>query len=53
VIYQLAFEKLKTAVASTPILRLLDFEKPFKIHVDASDKAIGGVLVKEGHLIVF
>lgn len=52
-IYQLAFEKLKTAIASTSVLGLLDFKKPFEVHVDALDKAIGGVLVKEGHLIVF
>jgi hypothetical protein len=34
-------------------LGLPDFEKPFKIHTDASDRAIGGVLVQEGHPIAF
>jgi len=42
---QQAFEKLKTTVASTPALGLPDFEKPFKMHIDASDRAIDGVLV--------
>ncbi|KAB5520150.1 hypothetical protein DKX38_024469 [Salix brachista] len=48
-----AFEKLKTVVASTPVLGLSDFEKTFKVHTDASDKAIGGVLVQDGHPIAF
>jgi hypothetical protein len=34
-------------------LGLPDFEKTFKVHTDASDRAIGGVLVQEGHPIVF
>jgi hypothetical protein len=40
-------------VASASVLGLLDFEKPFEVHTDASDRAIGGVLVQEGHLIAF
>ncbi|KAF7143242.1 hypothetical protein RHSIM_Rhsim05G0156800 [Rhododendron simsii] len=50
---QEAFEKLKVAVASEPVLRLPDFELPFEVHTDASDKAIGGVLVQEGHHVAF
>jgi hypothetical protein len=50
---QQAFEKLKTAVASAPVLGLPDFEKPFEMHTDASDRAIGGVLVQEGHPVAF
>ena len=50
---QQTFEKLKIAVASAPVFGLPDFEKPFKVHIDASDRAIGGVLVQEGHLIAF
>ena len=36
---------LKAAVASEPILRLPKSNKPFEMHTDVSDKAIGGVLV--------
>jgi hypothetical protein len=50
---QQAFKKLKTAVASAPVLGLPDFEKPFEVHTDASDMAIDGVLVQEGHPIAF
>ena len=51
--YQVAFEKFKSAVASKPVLKLLDFELPFEVHTDASDRAIGGVLVQEGHPLAF
>ena len=44
-----AFQNLKNAIASEPILKLPDFELPFEVHTDASDKAIGGILVQEGH----
>jgi len=51
--YQEAFEELKVPVASEAILRLLEFEKPFEMHTDMSDKAIGAMLVQEGHPIAF
>ena len=41
---QAAFEKLKEAVCSQPVLQLPDFTKPFEIHTDASDQAYGVVL---------
>ena len=50
---QEAFEKLKVAVLSEPVLHLLNFELPFEVHIDASDKAIGGVLVQEKHLVAY
>ncbi|XP_047253596.1 uncharacterized mitochondrial protein AtMg00860-like [Capsicum annuum] len=40
-----AFQMLKKDIASKPILKLLDFELPFELQTDASDKAVGGVLV--------
>ena len=36
-----AFQNLKNAIASEPILKLPDFELPFEVHIDASNKAIG------------
>jgi hypothetical protein len=35
------------------VLGLLDFEKPFEVHTDASNRSIKGVLVQEGHWIAF
>lgn len=35
------------------MLNLLDFGIPFELHNDASDRAISGVLVQEGHLVAF
>ena len=42
---QEAFNKLKVVVVFESVLKLLDFEKPFEVHTDASNRAIGGVLV--------
>ena len=42
--FQEAFDKLKSAVVSELVLRLLDFELPFKVHTNAFNKVIGGVL---------
>lgn len=50
---QEAFEKLKVVVVSEQILTLRNFELPFEVHTDASNKAIGGVLVQKGHPVAF
>ena len=50
---QEVFEKLKAVMSSELVLRLLNFELPFKVHTDSSDKAIGGVLVQEKHLVAY
>jgi hypothetical protein len=46
-----AFGTLKGILVKAPVLKLPDFDKEFEIHFDASDFAIGGVLVQEGRLI--
>jgi len=48
-----AFETLKGILVKTLMLKLLDFDKDFEIHSDASDFAIGGVLVQEGRSVAF
>lgn len=42
-----SFTQIKQALVSAPILTSPDFSKPFIIQADASDVAIGGVLVQE------
>lgn len=48
-----SFEDLKQAVIDDPVLQLPEHTKPFEVRTDASDYAIGGVLVQEGHPIAY
>jgi hypothetical protein len=48
-----AFETLKQALVSPPVLKLPEFDKPFTVVVDASDKAVGGILLQENRPIAF
>jgi len=48
-----AFETLKGILVKVPVLKLPDFDKDFEIHSDASDFAIGGILVQEGRPVAF
>jgi hypothetical protein len=43
--HQTAFEALKQALVSTPMLALPNFARPFVIEIDASDSRIGAVLM--------
>ncbi|VDI61165.1 Hypothetical predicted protein [Mytilus galloprovincialis] len=45
---QKAFETLKTALTSTPVLKFPNFNKPFIISCDASGSAIGYILSQFG-----
>jgi len=42
-----AFLELRQAMVEAPILKMPDFHKPFLIRTDASDEAIGGVLLQK------
>lgn len=50
---KVAFDDLKKRMVTTPILKLLGFERPFEVHIDASDFATGGVLMQDGHLVAY
>lgn len=48
-----AFNKLKLALTSAPILALPDLQQPFVIETDASGIGIGAVLHQKRHLIAY
>ena len=41
-----AFEQLKEALISAPVLAVLNRDQPFQVHTDASVVGTGGVLVQ-------
>ena len=47
------FDTIKQALATDPILAIVDPTKPFVVEIDASDKAIDAVLLQEGRFIAF
>ena len=45
--YQTAFEHLKHLCSQTPILAYANYQKPFKLHTDASENGLGTVLYQK------
>ncbi len=48
-----AFKTLKGILVKALVLKLPDFDKDFEIHFDASDFAIGKVLMQDGRPVAF
>jgi hypothetical protein len=41
-----SFERLRTCLTEPPVMKYPDFSKPFTLHTDASDYAVGAVLAQ-------
>lgn len=50
---QQAFDSLKTALTTTLVLSLPDFDLPFEIDTDACDIGVGAVLSQLGHPVAY
>ena len=48
-----AFKQLKDTLTTAPILKVPDPTKPFTVNTDASEFALGAVLLQDGHPIAF
>ncbi|XP_076911844.1 uncharacterized protein LOC143569947 [Bidens hawaiensis] len=48
-----AFDKLKQALTTTPILRFPDFTKAFTVECDASSEGVGAILSQDDHPVAY
>jgi hypothetical protein len=48
-----SFQELKKRLTTTPVLVMLDMEKPFSIYYDASGQGLGCVLMQDGHVVAY
>jgi hypothetical protein len=48
-----SFQELKKRLTTTPVLVMLDMEKPFSIYCDPSGQGLGCVLMQDGHVVAY
>lgn len=52
-VHQEAFDKIKSIISKETMLNYPDFNLPFEIHTDASDRQLGAVIMQNGKPIAF
>jgi hypothetical protein len=52
-LHQTCFGAIKLALANAPTLKMPDFQSPFEVIVDASNVAIGGVLLQDNQPVAY
>lgn len=51
--HQHTFESLKQALLTAPVMALPNFERPFVVETDASERGLGAVLMQDQHPIAY